>query len=261
MSRLKSLISYLSYYTRSTNQHGVHSPFVFHLVTEVIYNRTPYYSYAELAAVRNAMLDDKRMITVTDLGAGSKVSSSGTRKVSEIARSAGKPEKYGQLLFRLVNYFQPSALLELGTSLGISTLYQGCAMRNAKMITIEGCPETAKIAKENMDKLQLSNIELMTGDFDQMLPAALDKLGKVDYAFFDGNHRKSPTLKYFKDVLAHAHSNSIFIFDDIHWSPEMEEAWEAIKDHPQVTVTIDLFFMGLVFFRKEQRKEHFVIRF
>lgn len=261
MNRLKLLVKYLRYYFSSTNQHGVHSPFVFNLITEVIYNQSPYYSYAEVSSIRSAMLDDKRTIRVTDLGAGSKVSSSEIRRVSEIARYAGKPEKYGQLLFRLANHFKPASMLELGTSLGISTLYQASARRNARMITIEGCPETAKIARENISKLKLENVELITGDFDEVLPAALKKLERIDYAFFDGNHRKAPTLKYFEEALAFAHNDSVFIFDDIHWSAEMEEAWEAIKAHPRVTVTVDLFFMGLVFFRKEQREEHFVVRF
>ena len=261
MSRFQFLKKYLNYYFSSVNQHGVHSPFVYNLTTEVIYNRTAYYSYNELLAVHNAMLNDARMIDVTDLGAGSKVSSSRRRRVSDIAKHAGKPEKYGKLLFRLVNHFQPSTMLELGTSIGISTIYQASARRNAKMITIEGCPETAKIAKENIDKLKLENVEIITGSFDDVLLPALQNLGKVDHVFFDGNHRKESTLKYFGEALPYAHNDSLFIFDDIHWSAEMEEAWETIKAHPQVTVTIDLFFMGLVFFRKEQREEHFMIRF
>ena len=261
MSRLKLLVNYLKYYFSSTNQHGVHSPFVFNLITEVIYNKTPYYSYTEVASVRKAMLADKRVINVTDLGAGSKVNSSKMRSVSGIARHSGKAERYGQLLFRLVNYFQPSTMLELGTSLGLSTLYQASARRSGRMITIEGCTEIAEIARENISQLKLDNVELITGNFDDVLPAALKSLGSIDYAFFDGNHRKAPTLNYFEEALKYAHNDSVFIFDDIHWSDEMEEAWEAIKAHPQVTVTVDLFFMGLVFFRKEQREEHFAVRF
>jgi predicted O-methyltransferase YrrM len=258
---LRLLKKYLAYYFRSTNEHGIHSPFVFSLVTKIIYSKREYYSYREIDAARYKLLKNNKEITILDLGAGSKVNSSRKRKISDIARHSAKPAKYGKLLFRLTDHFQPSTILELGTSLGISTLYMASAKRTARMITIEGCPETAKIAQENLNKTKLDNVTLLVGDFNAQLPAALDELKKIDLAFFDGNHRKEATLNYFQQVLPYTHNNSVLIFDDIHWSDEMEEAWEAIKAHPAIHVTIDLYFLGIVFFRQEQREEHFVVRF
>ena len=146
----------------------------------------------------------------------------------------------------------------MGTSLGISTLYQFYAARDSKIISLEGCPMTAGAAKANFQRLKVDDIIQKVGEFDTTLPSAIKELGRLDYAFFDGNHRKKPTLKYFEQCLAHAHEGSVFIFDDIYWSEEMQEAWKTIQGHPEVTLTIDLFFLGIVFFRKEQRqKEHF----
>jgi len=148
----------------------------------------------------------------------------------------------------------------MGTSLGISTLYQATAVRSAKVITLEGCPQISAIARENFRWLGTNNVELMTGDFAGTLPKALDKIKCLDYAFFDGNHRKVPTLEYFEKALEYAHEDSIFVFDDIYWSDEMREAWEEIKANPKVTLTIDLFYVGIVFFRKENsEKEHFTL--
>lgn len=261
VARIKFLLDYIRYYFSSTNEHGVHSPFVYNLLTTVIQSKNSYYYFDEIAALRNELLNDRAEITITDLGAGSKVSSSRKRKISDIARHSSKPEKYGKLLSRLVDHFQPSTILELGTSLGISTMYLAAAKRKVKVITIEGCPQTAALAQQNFDKMKLDNVELITGNFDDVLSSALQKLGKVDLAFFDGNHRKEPTLKYFNEVLPFTHNDSVLIFDDIHWSDEMKEAWEEIKAHSKVNVTIDLFMMGIIFFRSEQREEHFVLRF
>ena len=130
-----------------------------------------------------------------------------------------------------------------------------------KTISIEGCPETAKIAAQNFEKIEIKNVEQFIGNFDAILPDIVEKREEIDFVLFDGNHRKKATLNYFLTCLEKASENSVFIFDDINWSDEMREAWQEIKDHEQVTVTIDLFFMGIVFFRKEQAKQHFIIKF
>jgi predicted O-methyltransferase YrrM len=176
-------------------------------------------------------------------------------------RVAAKPSKYGQLLFRMVNHFQPTTVLELGTSVGITTAYLSAAHSKIKVTTIEGCPEIAAIAATNFKHLNIQNIDQQIGNFDSLLPAFLAKTEKLDFVFFDGNHRKEPTLNYFYQCLEKAHESSVFIFDDIYWSAEMTAAWEIIKNNAQVTVTLDLFSLGIVFFRKEQVKQHFLIRY
>lgn len=249
------------YRIKSVNEHGVHSPFVYDLLLSTIYNRKPFYAYEEVENIRRNMLSSNQKISCIDLGAGSHIQNKVSKSVSEIAASASKPAKYAQLLFRLVNHFQPSTILELGTSLGISSAYMASVNSEARLITIEGCGEIATVAKQNFSKLKLKNIEQKIGNFDAVLPDVLKNIQQVDFVFFDGNHRKEPTLNYFKQCLEKAVETSVFIFDDIYWSPEMKEAWEEIKKHERVTVSLDLFYMGIVFFRKEQVKEHFVIRY
>lgn len=257
-------LRYLQYYLRASNGrgHGMHSPFVFDFITRVMNDRTSYPAYKSIEALRLQLKKDRQVIRVEDFGAGSVYQSEQQRSIRSIARNAAKPPKYGQLLHRMVNYYQPSTILELGTSLGITSAYLAMAAPGARIVTMEGAPEIAKKAAANFSSLGLENIQLMEGDFEKSLPGFLQTAGVIDFAFIDGNHRKEPTLHYFEQLLVHHGNESIFIFDDIHWSAEMEEAWEIIREHPTVQCSIDLFFIGIVVFRKEFReKQQFEIRF
>lgn len=237
------------------SKHGIHSPFVFDLITKVFPARMENEEEHPVENWRTECLLDHSIIHVTDFGTGE----SGPRKISFIAKHAAKSPNEGQLLHRIVKHFKPENILELGTSLGISTNYLASACAFKKFVTLEGCPETAKIAAKG---LRDQKVEIVTGEFDLTLPLAVRDLRQLDFVFFDGNHREKPTLKYFDTCLPYSQNNSVFIFDDIHWSEEMESAWEKIKVHPSVKLTIDTFHFGIVFFRKEQlEKEHFVVRF
>jgi predicted O-methyltransferase YrrM len=261
---LYQLFAYLRYWLRSGNAHGLHSPFIFGLYTTVICHSGGFKAFGPIEARRRELLKNTQRIAVTDFGAGSQVAGAGgkQRRVCDIARHAAKSPRLAQLLFRLVNHFQPATILELGTSLGLTTAYLAAVDSRSQVITFEGCPSTATVARETFAQLQLRNVELVMGNLDQTLPATLTELTKpVDFVFFDGNHRYEPTLRYFEQCLSKAHENSVFVLDDIHWSAEMEQAWEAIKAHPAVTVTVDLFYVGLVFFRKKQPRQDFWLRF
>lgn len=263
-SRLQLAKKFLNYYFSASNGngHGIHSPFVFDFVKNVLNDNTQYEAYGTVESVRKQMLTDKRMVEIEDMGAGSVISKTTQRKVSDITHHAVKPRKFGQLLFRIVKHYQPSNIIELGTSLGITTSYLALANRQASVISIEGAAAIADIAKNNFKKLGLNNIEVIEGNFDLVLQKALLAFTTLDFVFVDGNHRKDPTLQYFLAAIDKIDNRSILIFDDIHWSREMEEAWEIIKAHPSVTMSIDMFFIGLVFFRNEFKiKQHFVINF
>ena len=254
-------LKYLKFFWKAGNEHSVHSPFIFSLYTEEFKHRGHYYAYDSIEALRQELLDSTQTITVTDYGAGSRIFKSNERPVAGIAQHVLKPAKYGQLLFRLVNRFQPKTILELGTSLGISTLYLAKANSKAQVFTLEGCPETLEVAKQVFEKNKTKNITAIEGKFSDTLPGVLKGIEKLDFAFIDGHHSEQPTLDYFEMCLQKVHEDSVLIFDDIHWSSEMEAAWEAIKKHPEVQVTIDLFQFGIVFFRKVQAREHFRLRF
>ncbi|WP_325577950.1 class I SAM-dependent methyltransferase [Dinghuibacter sp.] len=236
--------------------HGIHSPFVFDFVAAVLADRASYPEYASVEALRSSLLADGTVLSVEDFGAG--VSSS--RSVASIARSALKPRKFGQLFFRMARYYQPSSILELGTSLGITTSYLALGAPSASVVTCEGAPAVAAVARRNFASLGLSSLRVIEGNFDDTLSLALAP--SLDFVYVDGNHRLEPTLRYFRQMQPFLHADSIVVFDDIHWSEEMEEAWAALKADPSVTCSVDLFYIGILFFRREFfTPQHFTIRF
>ncbi|WP_445452260.1 O-methyltransferase [Flavobacterium sp. 25HG05S-40] len=252
--------SYLSFLWHSKNEHGVHSPFVFNLVTKCFYDKKQYPEYSVLKNYRKALLQNKNTIEVTDFGAGSKVFKSNIRAMNQIAKNAGISSKRAELLFRITYYFQPENILEIGTSLGLATSALSLGNPKAKITTLEGCANTSALAKDQFEKFNLDNIKTEVSEFSAYLKTSDLRLSTFDLIYFDGNHSKEATLAYFDLLLPTITNESIWIFDDIHWSVGMEEAWGIIKKHPKVSVTIDTFQWGIVFFRQEQPKEHFVIR-
>jgi predicted O-methyltransferase YrrM len=240
----------------------MHSPFVFDFILNVLHNKNNCQPPLELEQLRKQLLSDKRAVAIQDFGAGSRTNPSSQRQVYQIARAALKSKRLAQVLFRLVKHYQPETIIELGTSLGISTGYLSKANPESAITTIEGSPQIASIAKENFQKLNCSNIELLQGNFDDILPSVLHRFSAIDLAYIDGNHRYEPTINYFHQLLRKSHNNTILVFDDVHWSAGMEQAWEEIKAHPSVQYTIDIFFLGFVFFRQEFKvKQNFSIRF
>ena len=260
--RLSSQVSkYISHKIKAVSKHKVHSPFVFDLIVDVFENDNSYYAFPAVELIRKKLLLTKRTLAVEDMGAGSRVFKSNERRIKDIVKHSAQKPKYAQLLFKLVNYYQPNTILELGTSLGLTTAYLAKARKKAKVYTFEGSPEIGEVAKNTFKSLLIKNAELVQGNFSETLPETLPKIAVLDFAFFDGNHQKKPTLEYFNQCLEKANEQSIFVFDDIHWSDEMTEAWEEIKKHPEVTLTIDIFQFGIVFFRKGIEKQHFVLSY
>lgn len=251
--------AYLLFLIKSSNEHGVHSPFVFNLITKCFYDKTSDKLKKNYKDYLNLLLKSDKVVKVEDFGAGSKVFKSDMRSVAKMAKVASLNKKNALLLMRLIQYFNCQNILELGSSLGVATASMAFSKPNSKIITLEGCENIAGEAKNAFDIFKLNNIEIIVGEFSKTLPAVLGK-SKFDLIYFDGNHTKEATLKYFYKALDTIHNESLFIFDDIHWSIGMEEAWEEIKNHSKVKVTIDTFQWGFVFFRREQVKEHFIIR-
>lgn len=263
-TRFQLAKKYIKYYLSAANSkgHGMHSPFVFDFIIHVLNDTKKYPSYKEIERKRRVLLSNNKVIEVEDFGAGSTVLPFKQRRIKDIAASSLKPKKYAQLLFRIAQYYQSETIVELGTSLGITTLYLASANEKSDVYTLEGAPSIALIASENFKNAGFKNIRLSVGSFEKTLPSLIQKTEKVDLLFIDGNHRKKATLDYFDLFLTKKNDQAIFIFDDIHWSKEMEEAWNTIQAHPDVTLTIDLFFIGLVFFKKDFKvKQHFTIRF
>jgi predicted O-methyltransferase YrrM len=251
---------FVRYILTAGNSHSIHSPFVFELYTKVITDSIPFYAFDTVESIRAKMLMSEKKILVEDFGTGAVSGKKKQLSLRYIASHYVKPRKYGQLLFRLVNHFQPNNILEIGTSLGITTSYLSLPNPRSRIITLEGSEETANMAELNFNAAHI-NPQVIRGEFSATLPRAINQIQKLDFVYFDGNHRKEPTLQYFFQCLQSHHENSVFVFDDIYWSRGMAEAWKQIKDNPSVTLSIDLYSFGIIFFRHGQTKQHFRLLF
>ena len=258
---------YISYWLKASNGkgHGIHSPFVYDFVQNALNSTLTKENYTAIEQQRQVLKNDSRMLTLQDFGAGSVIENSKRRSVASIAKNSLKSVKYAQLIHKIVRYYQPQTILELGTCLGITTAYLSKAGNN-KVTTMEGADEVAEVAATVFQNLNLSNIEIIKGNFDNTLPQWIKEQKKadrkLDFAFIDGNHREKPTVNYFHELQPLMHNDSFMILDDIHWSHGMENAWSRIINHSSVTLSIDLFFIGIIFFKKEfKQKQHFTIRY
>ena len=238
---------------RNTKGHGIHSPYLFQLAQFVIYDKSQYYIFSEIENLRESLKQDDRIIWVEDFGTGQ----SRERKVSEITNQSLKQARYGQMLFKIINFCKAQNVLELGTSLGLTTAYMASCSSNINCVTLEGSTEIAKLAVENLNKLQINNVEVVTGNIDNTLSETLKRFEKLDFVFIDANHRLPAVYKYFEQCVDKIHHQSIIVVDDIYWSKEMEQAWNMIKNHPKVSSTFDLFQFGIVFFNHELNKYHY----
>ena len=262
MSKQHQILSYVKYWLSARGAHSTHSPFVFSFINEVLKDKRQFYAFEQIEGLRDELHKNDTEIEIKDFGAGSLHNKTNTRKISEIAKNAGRSKKHGELLFRIANYFELNNILELGTSLGLGTSYLAKAREKSQIITIEGCPSIRKVSEKNFESIGLKNINAYEGNFDDILENLLEKHPNFDLIFVDGNHRKLPTIKYFNLLKKYIHPNSLIIFDDIHWSKEMSEAWAEIKEDTSVKITIDLFQFGLVFFMKGvKEKQHFTLRY
>ena len=255
---------YIGYLWKASNGqgHGVHSPFVYAFIKNVLNTPSKGEDIHAIELYRQQLLNNQTQITILDLGAGANLQGNKSKTIAQIAKGALKPKKYSTLLNRIVAYYQPHQILEMGTSLGITTCYLAQGAPKASVVTMEGAPAVAKEALTTFNSLGYQNIQLIEGNFDQSLPNYLNSIETIGIAYVDGNHRYAPTMQYFNLLLNKSDEESIFIFDDIHWSSEMEKAWEEIKGDKRVSLTIDLFYIGIVFLKKgNKEKENFIIKF
>lgn len=251
--------AFLYFLFKSTDQYGVHSPFVFDFISSCFYKKANPFKVAKMNIIRKLTHHNQQKITVADFGKGSKIFKNNERKVGDIAKIAGITRKKTSFLLNIVEYLNVNTILEIGTSVGLGSATLSIGNINAKITTLEGCPNTANFAQKLFKQYDLNNIELKVGNFSDTLAQSLNNM-LFDLIYIDGNHQKEPTLKYFDQCMSGTHHDSLIILDDINWSIEMQQAWEVIKRHPKVTLSIDTFFWGIVFFRPSQAKQHFKIR-
>jgi predicted O-methyltransferase YrrM len=260
---LPRTFKYLIYILLSHHRkgHGIHSPFVYDLVSRVFRNKIDPDVLFSVEQARIKMKSDRRIILVKDLGSGSDIMKTNKRRVSDIARYSSVTGKYGRLLSNMASEFGNPMVLELGTSVGLSTLYMAAGIPDTTICTIEGCPETAEIARQNFVEAGHNNIKILTGSFDEILPELALNSIRPGLVFIDGNHRKAPVMRYFNKIAEISDSKTVVIIDDINYSNEMAEVWTEIKLHKKVTISIDIFRMGILFFREGITHNDYIIRY
>lgn len=263
MNKFPIIYRYLKYLLKSKTRYRIHSQFVFDFVNNILRDKTLYGDYNKLWEHRNKLAGSDEFVETVDFGAGAgdKAYSTKIVKYGKIVRLRSNDEPRLKLLYRIVKYYKPDNILEFGTAAGISTVYIKSGNPISNMITLEGCANLAAKANESFNELGFKKLNIAVGDFDSTLKDVLQKLKKLDFVFFDGNHRKEPTLRYFEKCMQFSNESSIFVFDDIHWSKGMESAWEYIKNDSRVSITIDLFWFGIVFLRKGIDKQNFILHY
>lgn len=251
--------AFLRFYWGAVTKYQIHSPFVFGLVQAMVEDKRPYYAFRDVEILRERMLASDAVLEVEDFGAGA-AKGPKRRTLRHIVRRAGSTAQQGRQLFLLAQWLAPETMLELGSSVGIGTLYLASAKRGTRFLSLEGCPQTAAVARNNLDIMGLRNVDIVTGAFEETLLPALQRLGHIDLVYLDGNHRLEPTLHYFETCLPFARDQTVFVLDDVHWSPDMETAWQRIRQHPRVTLSLDFFDFALVFVNPDFKvKQHWNI--
>jgi predicted O-methyltransferase YrrM len=256
---LFSILSFIIHFIKRKDEHSLHSPFLFDFYTKTIKQKKRFV-YKEIENERILLFSSNEEITFTQLGAKTRrFNSSGN--IGKVSKSSLSNIHQTAFLGAMVAYLQPKTILELGTSFGISTCYLSKYAQKSKIITLEGNKSIAQNATERFQKLGFENIRLINGNFDATLSDSISNLPSLDFVFFDGNHRYEPTMKYFNTCLSKITEESTFVFHDIYWSNEMAKAWNEIKSHPRVMISVDLYYFGIVFFRTNQPKQDFILEF
>lgn len=260
MNTLWRIGQYLQYCWRALGRHGVHSPFVYVLADQVLPHKQSAAGTA-IDALRTKLLHDTTPITIQDHGAGYAADGKRARKlrVCDVARSSARRRRSGLLLLRLCQHLQPQAVLELGTNLGFSALYQCAGLpATTRFITVEGSHSLAVLARQHLAQLGHTQVQVWHTTFEAAL--ASHELGRLDYVLLDGHHTYDASLHYFGAVLPRLNPGAVFILDDIYWSPGMALAWRQLCAHPAVSLSIDIYEMGLLFVGRPQARQHFVLR-
>ena len=238
---------YIKYQWNARGRHGAHSPFLYDLVDVCLRIPLDKQDLAITQGLVDRLKSDSRSIQITDAGAGSRKLGA-ERKVTSILAVSSSKGKYAKLLYRLARHYQPKRILEFGTSLGVGTVHLSL-----------GAPKAEKIAKEQFARLNMNNVSPVLSTFQKFIESYQGEL--FDMVFVDGHHDGQALLTYMNQLKQITHNDTIFVLDDIRWSDSMKEAFETIVDSSNYHVSMDLFRVGIVVPRKQQEKEHFVVRY
>lgn len=249
--------SWFTYFLKSKGRHGIHSPFVFQFVNECLTTKVTKNFVTKRKSFIKTLLKDKEPFVINDLGVGSKKLNQ-TRTARKLVKTSSSKGIYGEVLWKIAQFYKPKLSLELGTSVGVGTFTLCQGNENGIVHTVEGCSNTLYKAEKAFSELEITNCITFNSDFNDFLK--IQSNIKYDLVFLDGNHSKSATLLYLELLKDKSHDQTFFIFDDIRWSEDMWDMWQEVVESEDFHVTIDLGRMGIALRRPEQVKEHFVVR-
>ena len=251
------LVEYINYRFKAKGRHGIHSPFVYSFLNECLSTKIDKKFKNSRKNLFKNLKNDNSIIEISDFGVGSKKLGL-SRKISKIFSTSSSKGKYGDFLYKVVNYYKPKSILELGTSLGIGTIHISYGNPESKIITVDACINTSNRAIQNFNSLEIKNITTIQSTFTDFINTISEE--KFDLIFIDGHHDGKALLEYIQLLLPFSHNDTLFILDDIRWSKSMFEAWNEIIKNENFHLTIDLFRMGIIMMRNQQEKEHFILK-
>jgi len=207
---------------------------------------------------RKDLLNNKKAIHVTDFGAGSKVLKGNERRISDIAKYQLQSTKDGQLLARIIHHHSYRNVLELGSSLGISSAYLACEA--IKVSTMEGCPNILKCAQGVWESLKLDNIHPYLGNIDEKLEELINSK-EFDFCVIDANHSYDACIRYWEVIEPIIKEGGALVFDDIYWDKEMTKAWREICLRTKATLKLDFFHFGILIFNSNTSEQAYTLKY
>lgn len=258
--KLNSIIQYIIYFLKAKYKkgHGVHSPFVYGFVSQVVFDKNRHKAYGKIFGRIRALKKANQKVSVNEIGGGSRTFDKNERQIQKLIKFSSVQRKYGMLLFRIVRHYKPSGILELGTSIGISTMYMAEGNSKAEIYTIEGNKSLVEFARQNIKALELQNVKFINKLFDDVLTELLPTIKDLELVFIDGNHTYEATIKYYKAVKPFI-TRGMIILDDIYWSNGMQRAWKEICT--METITVDLYQFGIIILGEQLTPGYYRIRF
>lgn len=257
MANYHQLKAYAKHWLTVVDQHSIHSPFFFDFYRKVIQNKTETNDLIQIEKLRASLLLNQTELSIEDFGAGSKVLHGSKRKLADIAHASLTPANYARLYRNIIQYQEAKNVVELGTSLGITSLYLA-TNEACQVTTFEGSQALANVALTNFEYFDKKNIDLIEGDLHTTLAEFVQHPAKINFVLMDAHHTYDATLHYFNLMMRRLNEKSIVVLDDIHWSEDMERAWHELRTSQLVYGSVDLFRCGILFFDPALNGQHFV---
>jgi predicted O-methyltransferase YrrM len=249
--------AFVLHWLNEVGEHSIHSPYFFDFYRKVILGRTDPLVYAEIEKLRSNMLVDQTLLAIEDLGAGSAVHKSDRRSIADIAHTSISSRRRAELYTRIAAYCNAKRIVELGSGLGVTALYLA-QQKESHIFTFEGSPALINVSLTNFEYFNQQNIRLIEGNIDVTLGDFLQDPAKLNFVLMDANHRYAATIRYFNQLVRRMNERSLMVVDDIHWSAEMEKAWEELRHHELVYGSADLFGCGILFFDPTLTRQHYI---